>query len=122
MHLIVPTLVATIKEHEMYGESQLATSESRTTTFVDKIVQMLAPLFHSTTNSNSSSNNSNNSNSNSNNISVLTPLGPESFDDHADDGLVATALEIDLVESFLFGYEGATATLTTLVRNIRPCC
>ena len=44
MHLIIPTLVATIKEHEMYGESQLATSESRTTTFVDKIVQMLAQL------------------------------------------------------------------------------
>ena len=88
----------------MYGESQLATSESRTTNFVDKIVQMLAPLFHSTTNSTNSN-------------TGLIPLGPESFDDQADDGLVATALEIDLVESFLFGYEGANATLTTLVRN-----
>ena len=105
VHLVVPALVAAIKEQELYGDTQLATSASRTTAFVAKTMQMLTPLFHS---------NNNNSNSNGNSNGGLPLLAPESFDDTADDGLRATAVEIDRAESFLFGYESASATLTTL--------
>jgi hypothetical protein len=106
---------------------------------VAKIMQMLAPLFHSSNsnnnsnnnnnnngnsnngnNSNNSNNNNNNNNNNSNNNNGLPLLAPESFDDNADDGLRATAVEIDRAESFLFGYEGATLTTLTTTLFSQP--
>jgi ubiquitin C-terminal hydrolase len=98
--LLIPLIVRYSQEQDNFAETSLSNNEERTATFINRCLDILVPVLD------------NSSKTTTNRV----PLKEESFDDESDDGLVASPLEIDLAEGFLFGYKDSK-TITEFNTN-----